>query len=193
MKKSEVKNILMVGVGGQGIILSSDILSRAALNEGFDVKKSEIHGMSQRGGSVFSHIRFGEKVFSPVIPDGEADILLSLEEMESLRWSAYTSPETQVICMDEHILPLGLTEYPDCAKALKKSFKKLMLVDIAEFRKALENPKTINVALLGIVSNYLDISAAAWKKAIESSVPAGTEKLNMKAFEAGKKYSSNSR
>lgn len=193
MKKSEVKNILMVGVGGQGTLLSSDILSRAALNEGFDVKKSEIHGMSQRGGSVFSHIRYGEKVFSPVIPDGEADILLSLEEMESLRWTAYTSPDTQVICMNEHILPLGMTEYPEIGKALKKSFKKLTLVDVAEFRKALENPKTMNVALLGIVSNYLDISASSWKKAIESSVPAGTEKLNIKAFETGKKYSSECR
>ncbi|OGV36205.1 MAG: hypothetical protein A2020_12440 [Lentisphaerae bacterium GWF2_45_14] len=169
--------------------LSSDILSRAALNEGFDVKKSEIHGMSQRGGSVFSHIRYGGKVFSPVIPDGEADILLSLEEMETLRWTSFASPDTQVICMNDQILPLGLETYPEgIGKALKKSFKKLSIIDAASFRKSLENPKIMNVALLGIVSNYLEISASAWKRAIESSVPKGTEKLNLRAFETGKKY-----
>jgi len=105
-------NILMVGVGGQGIVTSSDILTRAAMEAGQDAKKSEIHGMSQRGGSVFSHIRFGPRISSPVIPEGGADILFSLEQLETLRWLAYASADSTVICASAQISPAGVESYP---------------------------------------------------------------------------------
>jgi len=116
-KKTEEKlihNVLFVGVGGQGIVLASDIMAHAAVLAGFDAKKSEIHGMSQRGGSVFSHVRFGEKVYSPMITEGSADILVSLEEMETLRWLDFANPRTQLIVVKTRILPVGtVTVRPD--------------------------------------------------------------------------------
>ncbi|MEI8248192.1 MAG: indolepyruvate oxidoreductase subunit beta [Lentisphaerota bacterium] len=184
---NKITNILMIGVGGQGTVLSSNILSLAAMFDGHDVKKNEIHGMSQRGGSVFSHIRFGKKVYSPVIPEGEADVLFALEEVETLRWLQFLKPSGSIICLDEKIMPSNQTSYPEGAlEFLKRNYKDLYILDPQILKKELNNVKVLNVALLGALSKMLDISDNSWIKAIRELVPAGTEELNIKAFEAGK-------
>jgi len=185
--KDKITNILMIGVGGQGTVLSSNILSLAAMFDGHDVKKNEIHGMSQRGGSVFTHIRFGRKVYSPVIPEGEADVLFSLEEVETLRWLQFLKPAGSIICLDEKILPSNQTTYPEgTLDFLKQNYKNLHIVDPQILKKELNNVKVLNVALLGALSKLIELSDNSWIKAIRELVPAGTEELNVKAFEAGK-------
>ena len=189
MKKTA--NVLMVGVGGQGTVLSSNIMSLAAMYDGYDVKKSEIHGMSQRGGSVFSHVRFGEKVYSAVIPKHEADVLLALEEIETLRWLEYLKPGGKIICLKENILPANVEEYPQGAAVfIEKNFADCCLVDPKELKATLKNTKVLNVALLGVLSNTLEISDESWKKAIMELTPEGTGELNIKAFETGKQLMS---
>ncbi len=180
-------NILMVGVGGQGIILASDIVARAALFSGYDVKKSEVHGMSQRGGSVFSHIRFGRKVFSPLIGRGQAEVLLSLEEMETLRWREYAHPDGTVIVARTAICPANVREYPKGIEAeLARVFKNLFLLDTDAVAGQLGGPKFTNAVLVGAVSCFLTIENTAWSAAIEALVPAGTIEQNKRAFEMGK-------
>ncbi len=176
----------MVGVGGQGTVLSSDMLALAALYDGHDVKKSEIHGMSQRGGAVFSHVRFGDKVFSPVIPEGEADVLLSLEEMETLRWLDYLKPEGHIVCLREIIVPANAKPYPaNIEQFLREHYPQVHFADPKTLKAALGNVKVMNVALLGLLSKLLDISSGAWEKAISELAPAGTQELNQKAFTLG--------
>jgi len=180
-------NILMVGVGGQGIILSSNILVLAGLKAGFDVKKSEIHGMSQRGGSVFSHVRMGDKIYSPVIPKGAAHVLLSLEELETLRWLEFTNPDSKVIFTRHRINPSMVTEYPQGVEdEVRKHLPNIIPVDAAQIREKTGNPKYLNVALLGLLSNYLEIPDEAWQAVINKLVPKGTFEKNMQAFEIGK-------
>jgi len=153
-----VVSILMVGVGGQGIILASDILTRTAMEAGFDAKKSEIHGMSQRGGSVFSHIRFGKKVQSPVIPEGGADILFSLEEMETLRWLRYAGDRSLVVCLRTRILPANAEAYPEEIEGeLRRRCARLVFLDPDELRKEVSHQKFLNVALLGVLSKHLEL------------------------------------
>jgi len=185
--KNSVFNILMVGVGGQGIITASDILTRAALYAGFDAKKSEIHGMSQRGGSVFSHIRFGKKVYSPIISRGEADILLSLEEMETLRWINYARPETIVISMRTRINPSCVEVYPEgVEQELTRLCPNLKFLDPDKLKRDAGSVKYLNVVLLGVISPYIDFPEEAWEKAIKESVPEGTFESNWNAFIIGK-------
>lgn len=177
----------MVGVGGQGIILASDIVSAAALHAGFDAKKSEIHGMSQRGGSVFSHIRFGKHIYSPVIPNHQADILLSLELMETLRWVQYAGPDTQCIVSQEMILPAMVEEYPTGLEdEIKKLSQKTVFVDPKELIKKIGDKKYINVAFCGMLAKYIDLPEASWKQSIEEHVPRGTFEANWTAFGIGK-------
>ncbi len=177
----------MVGVGGQGIITASDILTLAAVYSGYDAKKSEVHGMSQRGGSVFSHIRFGEKVHSPVISKGEADILFSLEEMETLRWLEYANPESIVIATSTRIPPAEMKEYPlEIDDELKKRCRNLVLLDPEILKREIGNVKFLNVALLGLLSNYVDFPENSWRQAIEEEVPEGFLEENWKAFLSGK-------
>ncbi len=184
---TKIKNILMVGVGGQGIITASDILSEAALLDGHDVKKSEIHGMSQRGGSVFSHIRYGEKIYSPTIKIGEADVLLSLEIVETLRWITYTSKNTKLIVSETKIQPQTVKEYPEgVIESLKKNFKDLYLIDPLVINKKNGDHRVLNTTLLGILSKLIDISDKSWEKAMEKLVPKGTYENNLKAFRLGK-------
>ena len=187
--EKQVRNILMVGVGGQGIILASDILSRAAMYTGYDVKKSEIHGMSQRGGSVFSHIRYGEKVHSPMISEGGADILFSLEVMETLRWLSYANDQSTVIALRTRIKPAGVEEYPDgMEEELERRCRKLKFIDPERLRARLDDVKFLNVSLLGVLSCHIDIPDDAWEKAIEQEVPDGSFEGNWNAFHEGKKY-----
>ena len=184
---SKTKNVLIAGVGGQGAILASNILSSAALAAGFDVKKSEIHGMSQRGGSVFSHIRFGDKVHSAVIPQGEVDVFLALEEMESLRWISHLNPESKLVVSSTRILPSMVEEYPEgIVESLKKNYSNCISIDAKALTEKAGHMKYLNVALIGAVSGYLGISDDAWKQAIEEEVPAGTADDNWNAFLAGR-------
>ncbi|MBN1797089.1 MAG: indolepyruvate oxidoreductase subunit beta [Spirochaetales bacterium] len=185
----KIYNILMVGVGGQGIITASDIFALAALIHGFDAKKSEIHGMSQRGGSVFSHVRFGEKVHSPVIARGEVDILLSLEEMETLRWLAYANKKSLVVVSKTRIKPAMVSDYPeDMEQQLGKSFPNLLMVDPGVLSKRIENEKFFNVSLLGLIAPLLPISIQAWEKAIGQKVPLHFLEQNLNAFKQGSLY-----
>jgi len=184
----KIKNILMVGVGGQGIITASDILSEAALLDGHDVKKSEIHGMSQRGGSVFAHIRYGKKVYSPTIKTGEADVLLSLELIETVRWLSYANEKTKVILSETKIQPQTVKEYPESViDSLTKKFKDFYLVNPIEINKQNGSHKVLNTTLLGVLSNLLEISDKSWEKAMENLVPKGTYESNLSAFSLGKK------
>lgn len=191
MKK--ISNILIAGVGGQGILLTSDVLSQAAMISGRDVKKSEIHGMSQRGGSVFSFVRFGEKVFSPVIPLGETDVLISFEQMEVLRWMEYTNRETRIIYSDVKIPPaqviLGKEKYPEePERILKNAVKGIIKLEKEKIISKIKSLKFLNMALLGAASAFLDIPENAWEAAVEQIVPQTTVKENINAFFSGQKY-----
>jgi indolepyruvate ferredoxin oxidoreductase beta subunit len=184
-----VRNILMVGVGGQGIILASDILTLAAMLAGHDAKKSEIHGMSQRGGSVFSHIRYGEKVHSPTIAEGAADILLSLEEMETLRWLNYAGTHSVVITLQTRIKPAMVNQYPEgLEEELRRRCGSLTYIEPEQLKGKIENIKYFNVALLGVLAVLLDLPEESWRAAIEERVPKGSFEGNWKAFQAGKRF-----
>jgi indolepyruvate ferredoxin oxidoreductase beta subunit len=179
----------MVGVGGQGIILASDILTRTAMESGYDAKKSEIHGMSQRGGSVFSHIRFGKKIFSPSISRGQADVLFSLEEMEALRWLPYANRESLVIVLRTRINPANIDIYPESVEEeLGKRVRRLRFLDPEELRNEIGHQKFLNVALLGVLSSAVPLPDDAWRRAIKGEVPEGTFEQNWNAFLAGRKH-----
>ncbi len=183
---NKTKNILMVGVGGQGIILASNIFSRVLMIEGFDVKKNEIHGMSQRGGSVFSHIRYGEKVNSPVIPRGEAEIIFSLESMEVLRWHEFAAPNASIVYLNNKIKPAMTEVYPEGVdEEITKLSKDIVCLDVKTVTKETGNVKVQNVTLLGALSTRLQLKTESWKQALEELVPAGTFEGNWKAFELG--------
>jgi len=182
----KIYNILMVGVGGQGIITASDILTLASLIHGCDAKKSEIHGMSQRGGSVFSHVRFGGKVYSPVIAQGEADILLSLEEMETLRWLSYANNKSLVVVCRTRIKPPMVDNYPQgLEQELKKVCPNLLLVEPGMLSEQIASDKFFNVALLGFIAPLLPLSVKAWEEAVRATVPAGFLAQNLNAFKQG--------
>jgi indolepyruvate ferredoxin oxidoreductase beta subunit len=182
-------NVLMVGVGGQGIIMASNILTKAAMYAGLDAKKSEIHGMSQRGGSVFSHVRFGEQIYSPTISHGEADVLFSLELMETLRWLEYARRDTVIIASEQKINPAEVKEYPQGVREeLERRSQNVVFVDPKELKSRIENSKFANVALLGVLSTRIRLAEEAWKSAIEELVPDQFVEGNWKAFEFGRSY-----
>lgn len=190
-KKNAVKNILIVGVGGQGVILASDILAEVAMTSGLDVKKSEVHGMAQRGGVVSSHVRFGNRVSSPLIPKGEADVLLSFELAEALRWLGFLKPEGKALVNSQKVVPpivsTGLAQYPQAAEeTLKKSPGGSILVDALSLAEELGNPRLVNTILLGMTSRLLELPEPNWKKVILQRVPKAFKELNLKAFEKGK-------
>jgi len=183
----KIWNILMVGVGGQGIVLASDLLAQAALLSGFDAKKSEIHGMSQRGGSVFSHIRFGKKVYAPVIPEASCDILVSLELLETLRWTAYCHPQTKAIVLTEKILPASAKEYPSGIETeIKRIFADSLFIDPASLIPKIKDKPYLNVALCGLLANFLPLGPEAWQKALEECIPPNYYEENWRAFKEGR-------
>ena len=187
----ETKNIMIVGVGGQGSLLASKLLGRILLTKGYDVKVSEVHGMSQRGGSVVTYVRFGEKVYSPVIDKGEADYIVSFELMEAARWSEYLRKDGKIIANTQQINPMpvitGAAQYPDelaCKMADKgitiDAFNALALAEQAGSSKA------VNIVLMGHLSRSFDFTLEDWMNAIEKSVPAKFLELNKKAFLLGR-------
>lgn len=187
----DTKNIMIVGVGGQGTLLASKMLGYVLLAKGYDVKVSEVHGMSQRGGSVVTYVRYGERVFSPVIDKGEADIIISFEELEAARWLEYLKPGGRIITNTQQIEPMpvitGVMEYP--ADIVSKMEAKGAKVDSLDFLKLAEeagNSKAVNICLMGRFSKYLpDISEELWQEALEKNVPAKFLELNKKAFTLG--------
>lgn len=190
-ENSRVYNVLIVGVGGQGIILASDVLGRVAAAHGYDVKKNEIHGMAQRGGSVSSHIRFGKTVSSPIIKVGEADVLLSFEQIETIRYFPFLSQKGKVILNDQKILPpavfTGKQEYPpDVIRKIKEKVPDAVIVDGISVAQKMGNPKVLNVVFLGVLSKYLDIPADVYEKVLKESLKPKLVDINLKAFHKGR-------
>ena len=184
-------NISLVGVGGQGILLSSDVLVRAAMLAGLDAKKAEVHGMSQRGGSVISQVRFGEKVFSPIVGNADSDILVSFDRLEALRYRPLIKPDGVALVNNADIVPTTVSSGMQPAVAdldgeLKKAFPKLVLVDALTIATGLGNAKCANVVLTGALSKLLDFPLDLWLEALRGRVPAKLLDLNLKAFELGR-------
>lgn len=191
MSEDRVYNVLIVGVGGQGIILASDVLGKVAARHGYDVKKNEIHGMAQRGGSVSSHVRFGKTVSSPIIKMGEADVLLSFEQIETLRYFPFLSRDGNVIVNDQKILPpavfTGKQEYPpDILEKIRQKVPNAVVVDGIEVAQKLGNPRIVNVIFLGILSKYFDIPPATYEDVLKESLKPKLVDINLKAFHEGR-------
>jgi indolepyruvate ferredoxin oxidoreductase beta subunit len=185
-------NIIICGVGGQGILLASEILALTAMESGFDVKKSEVHGMSQRGGSVISHIRIGEKVYSPLIEKGRCDFLISFEKAETLRWVHYLKKDNPVIIVNDFkIIPpfvsLGLDQYPqNIEENLKNITKNVYFVPAIEIAQKIGESRSANILMLGLLSRFLPFEEKTWEKVIKENVPAYTLDVNLKTFKEGR-------
>ena len=185
-----VKNIMIVGVGGQGSLLASRIVGNAAMAEGYDVKVSEVHGMSQRGGSVVTYVRYGDKVYSPVIGEGEADIILSFEQLEGARWLSYLKKDGVLITSTQKIMPMpvitGAVEYPtQLIERMRERTVKVIAVDALNMAQEAGSIKAVNVVLIGLMTHYGDFSKQQLIAALEKSVPQKLLDINLKAFELG--------
>ena len=189
----ETKNIMIVGVGGQGSLLASKLLGHLLLSQGYDVKVSEVHGMSQRGGSVVTYVRYGDKVFSPVIDKGEADYIVSFELLEAARWLPFLKKDGQIVTNTQQIDPMpvitGAAEYPEnLVEKLKASGAKVDALDCLSLAEEAGSSKAVNIVLLGRLSHYFDLPDEAWMKSLEANVPAKFLDMNKKAFELGKNH-----
>ena len=187
---NNTKNIMIVGVGGQGSLLASKLLGRLLLTKGYDVKVSEVHGMSQRGGSVVTYVRFGDEVFSPVIDEGEADYIVSFELLEAARWTKFLKKDGKIITNTQQINPMpvvtGAAEYPE--NLVEKMKEEGFFVDALNALELAENAgssKAVNLVLMGRLSKYFDFTEEEWMKAIEVSVPLKFLEMNKKAFALG--------
>ena len=186
----KTKNILVVGVGGQGTLLTSRILGNLAINQGYDVKLSEVHGMSQRGGSVVTHIRYGSKVYSPLVEVGQADIIVAFEKMEALRWTHFLKEDGLMIVNTQEIDPMpvitGAEKYPsDIEDQLKSVCSRVIFTDALKQAKAIGNIRVVNTYLLGILAGNMNFEVSDWEKAIKDTVPKKTIDINIKAFTSG--------
>ncbi len=187
-------SVLITGVGGQGTILAGRVLAKCAMNAGFDVKANELHGMAQRGGSVTCHVRFGGKVFSPMIPAGEADLMLAMEELEALRYLAHMKKGASIVMNKRNIMPAGLEKTPEAyPKAIRDKIEelqfKIIALDAQKIALECGSIKIENIVLLGVLSKQLPITEDIWQEAIKTSVPPKTVEMNLLAFERGRKYS----
>lgn len=183
-------NVLMVGVGGQGTILASKVLAAVAMKMGYDIKVSEIHGMAQRGGSVVTQIRLGEKVYSPVISEGEADVILAFEQLEALRWLSCLKPGGTVIINSQQISPVpvlaGAAEYPgDITGKIKERVADVVVLDALQAALDCGNAKAANVVLLGAMAQKLPVDEQTWRDALASIVPPRLLEINNAAFTTG--------
>jgi indolepyruvate ferredoxin oxidoreductase beta subunit len=186
-------NFALVGVGGQGVLLASDVLAEVGLRAGLDVKKSEVHGMAQRGGAVLSQVRWGDKVYGPLVGPGEVDYLVSFELLEALRWLQFLRPEGIAIVNDQKLPPLAVSsggmQYPSeerIKKALSEATKEYHIVPALAKAEELGTERATNVVLLGALSKHLDVSEKDWLAVIEERVPKKYVELNRKAFKAGR-------
>ncbi len=186
----ETKNIMIVGVGGQGSLLASKLLGRLLLTKGYDIKVSEVHGMSQRGGSVVTYVRYGDKVYSPVIDKGQADFIVSFELLEAARWTEYLKPGGKIITNTQQINPMpvitGAMAYPDnLVQKMLGAGIDLDAIDALSLAGQAGSAKAVNIVLMGRLSKYFDFTEAEWMQAIEDSVPAKFLEMNQKAFDLG--------
>jgi len=184
------KNIMIVGVGGQGTLLTSRLLGTALLNEGYDVKVSEVHGMSQRGGSVVTYVKYGEKIASPLIEVGEADIILAFEQLEAARWLKYMKPDGRMIINTRKIDPMtvisGAEVYPEgVLEKLEAAGADITALDALALAVEAGSPKAVNVVLVGVMAAGMGLDKEVWINAIKETVPAKFLDLNLKAFELG--------
>jgi len=188
------KNLLFAGIGGQGILLVAELTARAAIHAKFDAKKTEVHGAAQRGGSVVSHVRFSQKVFSPLVPTGEVDILLALEKLEGLRWAHYVRPGGLIVLNDEERMPQPMTEkkveYPnDIQQFLTEKGFSVKLIDANAIAIELGNYRAANTVLLGAIAPQTDIDDEHWIAVMKESLNPKILDLNLKAFQKGKALS----
>lgn len=187
----ETRSIMIVGVGGQGSLLASRLLGNVLLAKGFDVKVSEVHGMSQRGGSVVTYVRYGDEVCSPIIEKGEADVIISFELLESARWLPYLKKGGKLITSTQQLDPMpvitGAAQYPeDIAAKIKAMGIQVTAVDALGLAEQAGNAKASNVVLMGVVSAQTEFEEQLWQNAIEQCVPPKFLELNKKAFELGR-------
>ncbi len=187
----ETKNIMIVGVGGQGSLLASKLLGHLLMEQGYDVKVSEVHGMSQRGGSVVTYVRYGDKVASPVIDKGEADFIVSFELLEAARWISFLRPGGQIVTSTQQMDPMpvvtGVMEYPDdLVNKMKAAGAKVDALDCLALAQQAGSSKAVNLVLMGRLSHYFGAPDEVWQEAIEAMVPPKFLELNKKAFELGK-------
>jgi indolepyruvate ferredoxin oxidoreductase, beta subunit len=188
-----VKSILFVGVGGQGTILASKVLTEGLLKAGYDVKMSEVHGMAQRGGTVTTQVRFGRKVYSPLIGRGEADAIVAFEKSEAARWISYLKKDGYLIVNNQEIHPvtvlIGNDKYPEEVNAkLSEVIKNTLIVDAAKIAEELGNAKAQNIVLLGTLVKALRLLEINWDEVIEESVPVRVVELNKAAFKRGMEW-----
>ena len=186
----ETKSIMIVGVGGQGSLLASKLLGRLLVDEGYDVKVSEVHGMSQRGGSVVTYVRFGDKVYSPIIDSGEADLIVSFEKIEAARWLADLKPEGGIVVNTQQVDPMpviiGAAEYPSgVLPEMEAAGANIDAVDALTLAEQAGSAKAANIVLMGRVAKYFDIPYEKWIAAIEKTVAPKFVELNKRAFELG--------
>lgn len=183
-------DILIVGVGGQGTLLASRVLGRLALSLGYDVKLSEVHGMAQRGGSVVTHVRFGDKVLSPVIDKKGADIILAFEKLEALRWCGYLKEGGKMFVSTQQVLPMqvitGAAQYPkDLPEKIKAIVPNAVFVDAQRLAEKAGNIKALNTVLIGVLARNMQIEKQAFIDAIKDTVPKKAVETNIAAFELG--------
>lgn len=187
----ETKSVMIVGVGGQGSLLASRLLGNVLLAQGFDVKVSEVHGMSQRGGSVVTYVKYGDKVYSPTIEKGEADIIISFEQLESARWLSYLKKGGHLITSTQQLDPMpvitGVAKYPEnIIEKLKALDVDVIAVDALGLAEQAGTAKASNVVLMGVLSTKMGFEEDVWQKALEQCVPAKFLELNRKAFALGR-------
>jgi len=187
-------NLLVTGVGGQGVILASDIISESALAAGYDVKKTDTLGMAQRGGSVISQVRIAPGVWAPLIKEGEADILLAFEKLEAARWGYYLRPGGVAIINNQAIPPLSISRgkdrYPtdeEITSIIKQRTDRIYFVDGTRLAEELGNIRTLNIFMLGCVSAFMPLKIQVWKESIGQHIPPKTVKINVTAFDRGRK------
>jgi indolepyruvate ferredoxin oxidoreductase beta subunit len=182
--------VVLAGVGGQGILLGSEIIAAAALLAGFEVKTNEVHGMAQRGGSVIAQIRFGREVFSPLVPESSARVLASLEKVEALRFYRFLAPDGVAVVSNQEIIPVtvsgGKAVYPgDADQRLERVFPRLLCVDALDIAERLGSPRSANVVVIGALSGYLNLEQDIWEKALRLRIKPQFLDVNLRAFAAG--------
>ena len=187
----ETKNIMIVGVGGQGSLLASKLLGRVLLDKGYDVKVSEVHGMSQRGGSVVTYVRYGDKVYSPIIDKGEADFIVSFELLEAARWTEYLKSGGKVVTNTQQVNPMpvitGAAAYPEnLVEKMQAAGVDVDAIDALKLAEEAGSSKAVNIVLMGRLSKWFDFPEEQWLTAIEESVPPKFLEMNKKAFHLGR-------
>lgn len=190
MRKMDKLSIMIVGVGGQGTLLASRILGVIAFKMNYDVKVSEVHGMSQRGGSVVTYVKYGPKIYSPLIEKGEADIILAFEKLEALRWTEYLKKDGMMIINEQEIDPLpvitGAAKYPsEIINTINRQYKNVFTLNALKIARECGNLKAVNIVLLGVMAAKTAIPKQIWDEAIRETVPAKVLNVNIEAFNAG--------